>query len=45
VPAWDSVAHLNLILAVEMEFDVRFETSEIPDLLTVGRLRARLNER
>ena len=42
VSAWDSVAHLNLILALEMEFDVRFETSEIPDLLSVGRLRARL---
>jgi acyl carrier protein len=42
VPAWDSIAHLNLILALEMEFDVRFETAEIPDLLSLGRLRARL---
>lgn len=45
VPGWDSVAHLNLILAVEMEFDVRFETSEIPELLSVGRLRDRLHGR
>ena len=43
VPAWDSVAHLNLILAVEMEFDVRFDTAEIPELLSLGRLRARLS--
>jgi acyl carrier protein len=42
VPEWDSVAHLNLILALEMEFNIRFETSEIPGLLTVGSLRARL---
>ena len=45
VPTWDSVAHLNLILAVEMEFSVRFETSEIPELLSVGTLRARLSAR
>ena len=43
VPSWDSVAHLNLILAVEMEFNIRFETSEIPELLSVGSLRARLS--
>jgi acyl carrier protein len=42
IPAWDSVAHLNLILALEMEFDIRFETSEIPRLLSLGSLRARL---
>jgi acyl carrier protein len=42
LPTWDSVAHLNLILAIEDEFDVRFETSEIPDLLSFGKLRARL---
>ena len=45
VSAWDSVAHLNLILALEMEFDIRFETSEIPQLLSLGSLRARLGGR
>jgi acyl carrier protein len=44
VPDWDSVVHLNLILALESEFGVRFETSEIPNLLTVGKLRARLEK-
>ena len=39
---WDSVGHLNLILAIEAEFGVQFETSEIPDLLSLGQIRARL---
>lgn len=42
IPSWDSVNHLSLVLAVEAEFGVRFATSEIPDLLSVGKIRARL---
>jgi acyl carrier protein len=41
-PEWDSVTHLNLILALEAEFEVRFATAEIPTLNSVGKLRARL---
>lgn len=40
--AWDSVTHLNLILAVEAEFGVQFDTAEIPELLSVGKIRGRL---
>ena len=29
VPAWDSVAHLSLITALEDEFDVMFEAEDI----------------
>ena len=28
IPGWDSVGHLNLILALEKEFDVKFEIEE-----------------
>ena len=42
VEAWDSVTHLTLILAIEAEFGVQFETAEIPNLLSVGDIRARL---
>ena len=41
-PLWDSVAHLNLVLALEAEFDVAFSTAEIPQLTSVGKLRERL---
>lgn len=42
IAAWDSVNHLNLVLAIEDEFGVQFATSEIQDLLSVGKIRARL---
>ncbi len=43
-PGWDSVAHLNLILSLEAEFGVAFATAEIPELRTLGRIRARLEQ-
>jgi len=30
---WDSLKHMNLVLALEDEFDIRFEESEIPSLV------------
>lgn len=38
VPGWDSLAHINLILAVEQHFKVRFATTEIGGLSDVGEL-------
>lgn len=36
VDEWDSLNHINLILAVESGFGVRFKTSEIGNLANVG---------
>ena len=33
---WDSLNHTRLIVAMEMEFDVRFGIAEIGDLQNVG---------
>ena len=38
-PAWDSLAHIDLVLALEEEFGVPFESIEIPDLASPGRVR------
>ncbi|MGE3771059.1 MAG: acyl carrier protein [Bdellovibrionales bacterium] len=38
VPGWDSLAHINLILAVERHFKIRFSTTEIGGLSNVGEL-------
>ena len=32
---WDSIGHMQLLVAVENEFDVRFPTHEIAGLITV----------
>ena len=43
-PLWDSVAHLNLIMTIEAEFGIAFATSEIPELRTLKKIRARLEQ-
>jgi acyl carrier protein len=36
VDGWDSLAHVNLIMAVEETFGVRFALGELEDLQNVG---------
>jgi acyl carrier protein len=36
VEGWDSVAHVNLMVAVEMEFGIQFTTAEQESMRTVG---------
>ncbi len=38
VPEWDSFNHINLIVAVEANFQVKFQTAELESLQTVGHL-------
>ena len=38
VPEWDSFNHINLIVAVEAQFKVKFQTAELEQLHTVGHL-------
>ncbi len=38
IEAWDSVHHLNLILAFEQEFGVQFEPEEIDEMNSFGRI-------
>ena len=40
VPDWDSLNHINLIVAVERSFRVKFTTREISALAKVGDLVA-----
>ena len=39
---WDSVNHLNLVLALEAEFDLQFDADEIAELTTVAAIRKRI---
>jgi acyl carrier protein len=38
IDGWDSAANVNLILAIEMKFNVVFQTMEIDEMRTVGDL-------
>jgi acyl carrier protein len=39
VPGWDSLSHLNVILALEKEFNIRFKPYELLKLKNVGELQ------
>jgi len=36
IEEWDSLNHIQLIVAVENEFNIEFETAEISELKNVG---------
>jgi len=39
VDAWDSLSHINLIIAVEIAFGIEFKQSEIQTFADVGELK------
>lgn len=36
VPDWDSVNHVNIVVATEMRFGVKFRTAELDEIHDVG---------
>lgn len=42
IPAWDSLAHMMLIVRIEEDFKVQFTGDEIADIKSVGNLRSAL---
>lgn len=38
VPDWDSFNHINLIVAIEARFKIKFQTAELENLHTAGHL-------
>jgi acyl carrier protein len=40
VEKWDSFNHINITVATEMEFGIKFKTAEIEELRNVGELVA-----
>jgi len=45
IPNWDSLQHLNLVLALEQEFQVQFSPEEIEQLLSVELVTMLLEEK
>ena len=44
VPEWDSIAHMDLVAALEEAFDVRVAADEIVELASLDDLRARISQ-
>jgi acyl carrier protein len=38
IPEWDSFNHINLIVAIEARFGIKFQTAELESMQTVGHL-------
>ena len=39
IPAWDSVAHINLMFSIEQAFGVRFSGNELAQFKNIGELK------
>ena len=40
IESWDSVQHLNLVLALESQFGIEFEPEEIDQMKSIGKIAA-----
>lgn len=38
VPEWDSLNHITLVVEVERQFGIKFQTAEVEELKNVGEL-------
>jgi acyl carrier protein len=45
IPAWDSIAHINLMFSIEQVFDVRFKGNELAEFKNIGELKAFLRSK
>ena len=45
IEKWDSMSHINLVMAIEAEFDVSLTPEDTMDMLSVKLIRIILNEK
>lgn len=45
VPGWDSLNHVNVITAIEKDYDLRFKSIEILKCKNVGDLQSLINSK
>ena len=44
IESWESLSHINLILAIESEFEISLSPDEAMEMLTVGLIETILSE-
>lgn len=45
VPGWDSLRHVQILSAVEKEFDIRFKSLEVLRLKNIGELQSLVDKK
>jgi len=45
VPGWDSLAHVNIVIALEQRFDLQFLPEEMVEMLSVELIAMLLDEK
>lgn len=45
VPGWDSISHINIILAIEIGFNVKFKGMEMMKIQNLGELQKLINSK
>lgn len=45
IPEWDSLAHIQLIVAIEKHFKIRFQSGEVDDFENVGAMLRAISEK
>jgi acyl carrier protein len=40
IPSWDSLRHVNLVMAIEEHFGISFDSAEIPELTSVREINS-----
>ena len=45
IEEWDSLAHVNLVVAIEREYSVNFTLSELQDLKNIGDMVELINKK
>jgi acyl carrier protein len=45
VGSWDSLRHIELVMAAEATYGIRFETSEVSTIRTLGCMRGMLQQK
>ena len=45
IEAWDSLNHIRLIVALEMELEITFDTDQVAELMNVGELISRIESK
>ena len=45
IEEWDSLAHVNLVVAIEREFNIRFALGELQDLKNIADMTHLINKK